>query len=79
MPRAGQLSLAIHIKAEVSCATPGCWAEHSQQIFIDPETSLEMLGKALEQRSLEAVESLGWGCIDNQWYCADCLKAKRGG
>jgi len=73
----GQLSLAIHVKADVACAAPDCTAQHSQQIFFDPATPLDQLGMAFQGRSLEAVQALGWQCVDDLWYCPNCAKTRR--
>ncbi len=70
----GQLNLAIHARVEVACETPDCPNEMGQQIFFDPSTSLDNLGRSFEQRSLEAVEAQGWECINERWYCSECAK-----
>ena len=70
----GQLNLAIHARVEVACENPDCQNHFGQQIFFDPSTSLDNLGRAFEQRSLETVESQGWVCSGERWYCSECAK-----
>lgn len=72
----GQLSLAVHVKAEVACATPECSAEHGEQIFFDPQTPLDQLGKAFEERSVEAIQARGWTSVGDLWYCPECSKGR---
>ena len=75
----GQLNLAIHVKAEIACASPECAAQHGQQIFFDPATPMDQLGVAFQTRGMEAMEALGWACVDALWYCPECSKSLAGG
>jgi rubredoxin len=77
MADGGRLNLAVHVKAEITCATADCSAEHGQQIFLDPETPLDQLGRSLEERSIEAVQAIGWTCVDDLWYCPECSKVRQ--
>ena len=70
----GKLSLAVHVKAEIACGAPECTVEHNQQIFFDPATPWDQLGAAFQSRSMEAMEALGWTCINDLWYCPECSK-----